>query len=112
MAWYIAFVLMRVLVTAFFFVTATYSLLNYSPFVFNQFIRPRIVWWVNQFVAWHHVWYCGAYLLSVLTLLPDLGRPRTGDARSLATWRAAVGFVVVFGLVAEWLVVTPYLPTL
>src|SRR5262249_34214028 len=80
--WYAAFVTMRLLVVAFFFVTSVYSVLNYSPFVFQQFIRPRIFWWVNQFVATHHLWYCGAYALSVLTLLPELLRSSSTPARS------------------------------
>ena len=112
MTWYIVFVVLRVAVTLFFFLTAAYSILNYSPFVFYQFIRPRIFGWVNDFVAWHHVWYCGAYLLSVLTLVPDLRRPQSGDDTARLARRLAIAYVVVFGLVAEWLVVTQYLPRL
>src|SRR5262245_46412329 len=126
MAWYIAFVLMRVLVTAFFFVTATYSLLNYSPFVFNQFIRPRIFWWVNEFAGLHYVWYCGSAVLCVVRVVPGLRSrraPGTDDSSADASARAdaahhrlaqrlAIAFVVVFGIAAEWLLVTPYLPKL
>jgi len=112
MSWYIAFIVLRVLVTVFFLLTSTYSVLNYTPFVFYQFLRPRVFGWVNQFVAWHHVWYCVAYLLSVVTLLPTLRRATPGDRTKLRARRLALAYVVVFGLVAEWLVVTPYLPKL
>ena len=112
MIWYLVFVLVRLLVTVFFFLTATYSILNYSPFVFNQFIRPRIFGWVNEFVAWHHLWYLGAYLLCVITLIPDLKRQASGDRIATLRRRLALAFIVVFGLVAEWLMVTPYLPKL
>ena len=95
----------------FFLLTSAYSILNYTPFVFYQFIRPRVFGWVNQFVAWHHVWYCAVYVMSVITLIPDLRRPRlTMPARGWC--RLAQAYVVVFGLVAEWLLVTPYLPKL
>jgi hypothetical protein len=110
--WYGTFVTMRLLVVAFFFLTSVYSVLNYSPFVFQQFIRPRIFWWVNQFVATHHLWYCGAYALSVLTLLPELMPSAFVSNRSRSVRRLAVAYVVFFALVGEWLVVTPYLPTL
>jgi hypothetical protein len=112
MPWYLLFVVLRLLVTIFFLLTSTYSLLNYTPFVFYQFIRPRVFGWVNQFVAWHHVWYCAVYLISVITLLPDLRRAKAGDPDAVFVGRVALAYVVVFGLVAEWLVVTPYLPKL
>jgi hypothetical protein len=111
-AWYAVFVVLRLLVTLFFVLTAAYSVLNYTPFVFNQFLRVRMFGSINEFVASHHIWYCAAYLASVVTLIPDLKRPRAGDAIAVRTRRLALAYVVVFGLVAEWLVVTPYLPTL
>src|SRR5207249_7593133 len=112
MTWYVAFVVMRLLVAVFFFMTSAYSTLHYTPFVFYHFLRPRLCAWVNEFVASHHLWYCAAYLVSVVTLLPDLKRPETGDRMALLRRRLAFGYVVVFGLVGEWLVVTPYLPKL
>ncbi len=112
MAWYLLFVVVRVLVTVFFLLTSTYSILNYTPFVFYQFIRPRVFGWVNQFVAWHHVWYCAVYLISVIALVPDLRRPKADGLHAVFVRRFALAYVVVFGLVAEWLVVTPYLPKL
>ena len=54
---------------------------------------------------------CAVYVLSVIALIPDLRRPKTDDAAWLVR-RLALAYVVVFGLVAEWLVVTPYLPKL
>jgi len=111
MWWYLAFVVARLLVVVFVLLTSAYSILNYTPFVFYQFIRPRVFGWVNQFVAWHHLWYCAVYAISVIALIPDLRRPRATDADALVR-RLAQAYVVVFGLVAEWLVVTPYLPKL
>jgi hypothetical protein len=112
MAWYVVFVVLRLLVTLFFVVTSAYSVLNYTPFVFNQFLRVRMFGSINEFVASHHLWYCAAYFASVVTLIPDLKRPRVGDRIAVLARRLALAYVVVFGIVAEWLVVTPYLPTL
>jgi hypothetical protein len=110
--WYVAFVAMRLLVLAFFLLTSTYSLLNYSPFVFHQFIRPRIFGWVNQFVSTHHLWYLAAYAATIVTLAPELLPWMFKSPHSGMNRRLAVAYVVCFGLVGEWLVVTPYLPTL
>ena len=112
MIWYVAFIVLRLLVTGFFLVTSLYSALNYSPFTFNQFLRPRLFGWVNEFVSTHHLWYCGAYLLSVVTLWPQLRRPDPDDRVAVLARRLAFAYVVVFGLVGERLLVTPYLPTL
>ena len=112
MLWYAAFVGLRLFVTVFVLLTSAYSVLNYTPFVFNQFLKPRMFGSINEFVASHHLWYCAAYAASVITLIPDLKRSGTGDRLGSLTRRLALGYVVVFGLVGEWLVVTPYLPTL
>lgn len=104
MTWYAVFVLLRVACAIFVLLTSAYGVVGYSPFGFQEFIRPRVFAPVNQFVAWHHVWYCGVYLLSVISVIPDVRRARTR--------RLALGYIVVFGLLGEWMVVTPYLPKL
>src|SRR5438552_12594575 len=104
MIWYAVFVLLRVACAMFVLLTSAYGIVGYSPFGFQEFIRPRVFAPVNQFVAWHHVWYCGAYLLSVISIIPDVKRART---RYLA-----LGYIVVFGLLGEWMFVTPYMPKL
>jgi len=103
---------LRIAITAFFVLTAAYGIVSYSPFAFDMFIRPQLLTWVSQFVAWHHVWYLGAYAAAVVTLLPDLTRHAAADRRTqIARW-LAIGFVIVFGLIAVRLVITPYLPSL
>jgi len=112
MIWYVLFIVLRLFVMLFFLATSAYSILNYSPFVFTQFIRPRIFGWVNDFVASHHLWYCAAYACSVVTIVPELWRRKDLAPAEVLTRRVAIAYAVVFGLVAEWLVVTPYLPKL
>src|SRR5262245_39496358 len=112
MIWYVLFIVLRLFVVVFFLATSAYSILNYSPFVFTQFTRPRIFGWVNDFVAWHHVWYFAAYLCSAITILPELWKRKNITPAETLTRRVAIAYAVVFGLVAEWLVVTPYLPKL
>ena len=66
-----------------FLLTSIYSILNYTPFVFYPLHpSPASSDGEPKFVAWHHVWYCAAYVLSVITLLPDLKRPKAGDPYS------------------------------
>ena len=101
---YAIFIVLRFVSALFFVLTAIYAAAVFSPFAFDMFIRPRVFAPVNQFVAWHHLLYLGAYALIAITLVPDLREPRTR--------RLAIGYLVVFGLVGEWLYVTPYLPKL
>ena len=66
------FLASRLTVLAFVLVTWAYSITSYSPFAFDMFIRPQLLPWLAEFVVWHHalvLW--GAYVLSVLTLIPD-----------------------------------------
>ena len=39
---YLVFIVLRLLITVFFLLTSLYSILNYTPFVFNHFLRPRL----------------------------------------------------------------------
>lgn len=105
------FVLLRAGVTLFFVLTAAYAVVSYSPFAFDMFIRPQLVPWVSDFVAWHHVWYLAAYLLSVVTLRREL-LPAAGDRRRRIARGLAAAYVVIFGAVAVRLVQSPYLPSL
>ena len=104
MTGYVVFMLLRLAVAAFVLLTSAYGIVAYSPFGFQIFIGPRVFAPVNQFAAWHHVWYCGAYLASVISLLPDLRRARTR--------RLVLGFIVVFGAIGVRLVISPLLPML
>ena len=75
------FVLLRLAVAAFCLLTAAYGVLNCSAFAFDMFIRPQLFPWIGQFVAWHHVWLAAAYLLSVISVWPELDWRRTRDRR-------------------------------
>jgi hypothetical protein len=59
---------------------------------------------VNKFVEWHHVACTRCVLLSVISIIPDVKRARTR--------RLALSYIVAFGLLGEWMFVTPYLPKL
>ena len=50
-------VLSRAANTLFFAVTATYCILTYSSFAYQQFIRPHLVSALSSFVVWHHLWH-------------------------------------------------------
>ena len=105
-------IVLRLAVAAFFLMTAAYAVLNCSPFAFDTFIRPQLFPWLTRFVGWHHLWFCAAYLVSVVTLVPEL-RGRRGQAASTRrVYWLAVGYVLSVGFVAARLVVSPYLPTL
>jgi hypothetical protein len=103
------FIVLRLLVAAFFLLTAVYGVLNCSPFAFDMFVRPQLFPWLAQFVAWHHVWFAAAYAASLVTIAPALRRqPRIRrSARVLA-----IAYALVLGAASVWLLVRPYLPTL
>lgn len=109
---YVSFLGARLAVVAFFVLTAVYAALNCSPFAFDMFIRPQLFRWLAQFVAWHHVWYCLAYALSVWTIATEVSpRIRRNGPRRAAQVLAVV-YVALFGLVAPLLLAWPFLPTL
>ena len=101
---YAVFALLRLAVAAFALLTTAYGVIAYSPFGFQIFIGPRVFAPVNQFAAWHHVWYGVAYLAGAASVFPDLARPRT---RGLV-----LGYLAVFGAIGVWLAFSPLLPTL
>ena len=105
----IVFIVLRLLVAAFFLLTAVYGVLNCSPFAFDMFVRPQLFPWLAQFVAWHHVWFVGAYTASLVTIAPALRRqpPTRRGVRAFA-----MAYALVLGAASAWLLVHPYLPTL
>ena len=105
------FVLARFAVALFVLCTWAYGVATYSPFAFDMFVRPQLFPLVNAFVAWHHVWYWAAYLVSVATLASDLRPPAGLHTSSLVRW-SAVGYTVVFGVVGAYLLADPLLPRL
>lgn len=110
MIWLTVVIVLRLAAAGLFLVTAAYAVLNCSPFAFDTFIRPQLFPWLTRFVNWHHLWFCGAYVASVISLAPELRR-RPGRTRPAAYW-LALGFVICVGAVALRLVSSPYLPTL
>jgi hypothetical protein len=112
MIWLTVVIVLRLGVAAFFLMTAAYAVLNCSPFAFDTFIRPQLFPWLTRFVGWHHLWFCAAYLVSVVTLVPELRGRRSAAASARRAYWLAVGYVLSVGLVAARLVVSPYLPTL
>jgi hypothetical protein len=57
-------------------VTATYCLLTYSSFAYQQFIRPHLVSSLASFVVWHHIWHWVLLGATAITLVPELKSAR------------------------------------
>ena len=73
--------LARVLNTAFFFVTSVYCLLAYSPFTYEQFIKPSVSAALSGFAVWH------AHLhLLVLSITGAHARAVHGNEHRGAAW--------------------------
>ena len=52
----------------FFLMTATYCLLTYSSFAYQNFIRPHLINWLSDFVAFHHVGFWVTLGITALTI--------------------------------------------
>jgi hypothetical protein len=92
----------RTLHAIFFLVTATYCLLTYSPFAYQQLIRPHLISGLGSFVAWHHIGY---WLIFLITLLSMLGELRSGRSR-ITGW----SYLAVSAAVGVTLLIKPVLP--
>lgn len=101
MGWWV--VVTRVANALFFLLTATYCILTYSSFAYQQFIRPRMVSSLSGFVALHHLWFWVLLGLTLSTLMPEWKSTR---GRTVA-W-TYVGAMAVLGLV---LLYRPVLPS-
>ena len=66
--------------------TSTYCILTYSSFAYQQFIRPRLVSSLSQFVAYHHLLHWVLLGVTVATLLPE--------------WKTTRGRIVAWAYVA------------
>ncbi len=87
----------------FFLLTATYCILTYSSFAYQQFIRPRLVSSLSGFVAFQHLWYWVFLGLTVATLMPEW---KTSRGRAVA-W----AYVAVMGLAGLVMLYRPVLPS-
>jgi hypothetical protein len=96
-------VLARVANAAYFLVTATYCVLTYSSFAYQQFIRPHLVASLATFVVWHHVWHWVALGITAITIVPEV---RAGRGRSLA-WT----YLVIMAGVGVLVLARPILPS-
>jgi Sulfatase len=86
----IGFVIARLCVASFAFLTASYCLLAYVPFTYHQICLGGLLPWLSTFANLHSYLYWPVLMLAALTL-PSLRNDRT---RSLS-----VLFVVVLGLI-------------
>jgi hypothetical protein len=110
--WRAARALLRAAIAIYFCLTAVYGAVTSSPFAYDMFIRPRLLPWVNDFVAWHHAWFLAVHAASLITIAPEiLGRNPAGVAGRLARW-AAIGYAIALGAVSAGLVSSPHLPAL
>lgn len=109
---FLAFVAVRLFVAGVCVLTAAYAVLNCTPFAFEMFIRPQLFPWVGTFVAWHHLWWAGAYVASLITVLPVI-RPRAPVSRRQHAARVlAIVYATAGGAGTLVLVASPLLPRL
>ena len=94
--------LARVANALFFLVTSTYCILTYNSFAYQQFIRPRMVASLSQFVAFHHLLHWVLLGVTVATLLPEW---KTTRGRFVA-W----AYVAAMGAVGLQILYRPILP--
>ncbi len=89
----VAFTLARALNAAFFLATSTYCLLAYSPFAYQQFLKPAVISWLPDFLAIHTALFWLVYLVTTLTLFDWLRpqrKPETPSAPIQADLKASV----------------------
>ena len=94
----------RALTLVFFAATAFYGILAFSPFAYNQFIRPNLIPWLGWSVTFYGGLFLGVLSVTLLTLLADVERP--------ATRALALGYIAVWGVVALGLFIRPVLASL
>lgn len=97
----IFFVLSRFTFGAFLLVTSAYCLLLYIPFTYFGFIQHPLLAWLPVFVQVHSYLFAALLAAVVATLRPAFAAAETR--------RAAIGFVVIHGGVAVYLLFRPAL---
>jgi sulfatase-like protein len=86
--------LARALNATFFVLTSVYCLLTYSPFTYQQFVKPNVSVALAAFAVWHVSLYWLFLSITALTLAPFLEQPRVpaigwsylGASVALGTW--------------------------
>ena len=104
----LAFLAARLVASAIFLLAWLYGVITHSSFAFEQMVKPRLFPALADFVTWHHAWFALAFVLSAATLVPLI---RNRHASWLARG-AAIGYVLVIGGIAFWLLGRPYLASL
>src|SRR5476651_252923 len=96
--------LARLLFLTYVLFTASYCLLCYIPFTYQQVHVGELLPWVTQLSHWHAILFWPALSAALLTILPDL---KGGPSRYLA-----LGFAGSGVLVGAALLIHPLLPNL
>lgn len=89
--------------TLFFALTATYCILTYSSFAYQQFIRPRVVASIAGFAVFHAQWHWLLLAVTTMTIVRDRAAVR---GRALA-W----SYVAAMALVGVVVSTRPVLPS-
>ena len=90
-------VIARVANALFFIVTATYCILTYSSFAYQQFIRPRVVSSIAGFAVLHHMWHWVFLAVTLATLIPEWKSARgRGVAWTYTVAMSLVGVLVSY----------------
>jgi uncharacterized membrane protein len=86
----------RVANAAFFLATATYCLLTYSSFAYQQFVKPHLVMWLSEFVVWHHAGHWVMLGVTGLSMGRELGsRPGRFIGASYLLVATAIGVALL-----------------
>src|SRR5262245_46589898 len=81
---------------AFFLASSAYCLLAYSPFAYEQFLKPGVVPWIADFIVVHTALFWLVLLVTSLSLKPYLDRSMSGWlARSYLATGALVGLLLI-----------------
>jgi hypothetical protein len=99
----LAVVMSRLCNAALAVLTATYCLLTYSPFAYEQFIKPHLVNWLSSFPVWHHVAFWTATGITAVTMIRELPAVRG----RMVGW----SYLVASSLAGAALLVYPVLPS-
>ena len=90
---FLPFAAVRLANAAFALATAAYCVLSYSPFAYEQFIRPQLVGWLPGAIAAHHRVFWILLAVTLASLAPHLRR------RQPLAW----GYAAAGGLAGSWL---------
>ena len=101
-----AIALARATNAAFFLATWAYCLLAYSPFAYQQFLKPEVIPWIPDFLAIHAALFWLVLLITTLTL-----KPYIASTVALSRWLAR-GYLGVSAVVGVALIVRPLMLTI